>query len=86
MSPSDFLVTALELDGNDLGPLINYTKEKLYDEAEKHFTYIESIKQKNYASCDFGLGPTNESMMGTRGIRHPRSLHLLRLDFGSRVW
>jgi hypothetical protein len=32
MSPSDFLVTALELDGNDLGPLINYTKEKLYDE------------------------------------------------------
>jgi len=31
-------------------------------------------------------GPTNESMMGTRGIRHPRSLHLLRLDFGSRVW
>jgi hypothetical protein len=37
MSPSDFLVTALELDGNDLGPLINYTKEKLYDEAEKHF-------------------------------------------------
>ncbi len=31
------LVTALELDGNDLGPLINYTKEILYDEAEKHF-------------------------------------------------
>ena len=37
MSPSDFLVTALELDGNDLGPLINYTKENLYDEAEKQF-------------------------------------------------
>jgi hypothetical protein len=36
MSPSDFLVTTLELDGNDLGPLINYTKEIHYDEAEKH--------------------------------------------------
>ena len=35
--PRIFLVTALELDGNDLGPLINYTREKLYDEAEKHF-------------------------------------------------
>jgi hypothetical protein len=46
MSPSDFLVTALELDGNDLGPLINYTKEKLYDEAEKHFNRRVLSKSK----------------------------------------
>ena len=36
-SPSDFLVTDLELDGNDLGPMINYTKEVLCDDTEKHF-------------------------------------------------
>jgi hypothetical protein len=29
------MVTALELDGNDVRPLIKYTKEILYDEAEK---------------------------------------------------
>jgi hypothetical protein len=27
---------ALKLDGNDFGPLINYTKKSLNDEAEKH--------------------------------------------------
>ena len=36
-SPSDFLVTDLELDGSDLGPMINYTKEILFDDAEEHF-------------------------------------------------
>ena len=32
-SLSDFLVTDLELDGLDLGPLIHYAKEILYDGA-----------------------------------------------------
>ena len=32
-SPSDFLVTDLDLDGLDLGPLIHYAKEILYDGA-----------------------------------------------------
>ena len=36
-SLSDFLVTDLELDGNDLGPMINYTKEVLGDDTEKLF-------------------------------------------------
>ena len=30
-------VTDLELDGSDFGPMINYTKEKLFDDAEEHF-------------------------------------------------
>jgi hypothetical protein len=36
-SPSNFLVTDLELDGNDLGPMINYMKAILFDDNEKHF-------------------------------------------------
>ncbi len=36
-SPSNFLVTDLELDGNDLGSMINYMKEILFDDNEKHF-------------------------------------------------
>jgi hypothetical protein len=36
-SPSDFLVADLELDGSDLGPMINYTKEILFYDTEKHF-------------------------------------------------
>ncbi len=36
-SPSDFLVTDLELDGIDLGPMIKYTKEILLDDTEKQF-------------------------------------------------
>ena len=36
-SLSDFLVTDLELDGNDLGPMIKYTKEILFDVTEKLF-------------------------------------------------
>ena len=35
-SLSDFLVTDLELDGLDLRPLINYAKEILYDDVQKH--------------------------------------------------
>ena len=35
-SPSDFLVTNLELDGNDLGPMINYMTEILFNDTEKH--------------------------------------------------
>jgi hypothetical protein len=35
-SLSDFLVTDLDLDGLDLGPLMNYMKEILYDRVEKH--------------------------------------------------
>ena len=36
-SLSDCLVTDLELDGNDLGPMIKYTKEILFDDTEKQF-------------------------------------------------
>jgi hypothetical protein len=36
-SPSDFLVADLELDGSDLGPMINYTKEILFENTEEHF-------------------------------------------------
>ncbi len=54
-SPSDFLVTDLELDGNDLGPMIKYTKEILFDGTEKQFNgrvlSISDLTQSGHRHC-----------------------------------
>ncbi len=49
-SPSDFLVTDFDLDGLDLGPLMNYMKEILYDRVEKHIDRRISSKSNRNRS------------------------------------